>query len=73
MLDTLTFSELEAQEVELLPARTVLSLIRMGVPQGDGSGQGGGINVLSGNTTNGNKSGCDTGLVNVSILECLKL
>jgi hypothetical protein len=27
MLDTLTFSELEAQEVELLPARTVLSLI----------------------------------------------
>lgn len=36
MFDTLTFAELDAQHVELLPARTVLSLISMG----NGGGKG---------------------------------
>jgi hypothetical protein len=32
MSDPLTFAELEAQQVELLPARTVLSLFSAGTP-----------------------------------------
>jgi hypothetical protein len=39
MSDTLNFAELEAQHVELLPARTVLSLISgVGKPQGGNPG-----------------------------------
>jgi hypothetical protein len=39
MFDTLSFAELEAQHVELLPARTVLSLISIaGKPRGPGAG-----------------------------------
>jgi hypothetical protein len=38
MSDTLSFAELEAQHVELLPARTVLSLISIvGTPKGPGA------------------------------------
>jgi hypothetical protein len=38
MSDNLTFAELEAQQVELLPARTVLSLISLGKPGTGGTG-----------------------------------
>jgi hypothetical protein len=37
MSDNLTFAELEAQHVELLPARTVLSLFSAGTPGSNGS------------------------------------
>lgn len=37
MSDTLTFAELDGQQVELLPARTVLSLFELG---GDGGAGG---------------------------------
>ncbi|MDQ2883774.1 MAG: hypothetical protein M3Y48_22120 [Actinomycetota bacterium] len=46
MSDTLSFAELEAQQVELLPARTVLSLISLAKkpgPGANGSGAGGGM------------------------------
>ena len=53
MSDALSFAEIDGQHVELLPARTVLSLFAMGGDGGKGGGggdaQGGlGINVLSG-------------------------
>jgi hypothetical protein len=63
MLDTLTFAELEAQEPELLPPRTVLSLISM---NGNGKCNGpgndcnkslvstGDIGILNNNTCNVN-------------------
>jgi len=56
MLDTLTFAELEAQEPELLPPRTVLSLISMS-GNGKCNGPGNDCNlvstgdILSGNNT----------------------
>jgi hypothetical protein len=37
MFDTMTFAELDAQHVELLPPRTVLSLLSFG---GNGNGKG---------------------------------
>jgi hypothetical protein len=73
MLDTLTFSELEAQEVELLPARTVLSLIRMGGSgggSGGGGGGGGGGGHMGGGGSGGGTVGCDSGTIIVSINEC---
>jgi hypothetical protein len=39
MSDTLSFAELDSQHVELLPPRTVMSMLTMG---GDGSGGSGG-------------------------------
>src|SRR6185312_14872281 len=58
MSDALSFGEIDAQQVELLPARTVLSLFSMGGDAGRGGnggvggaggvGRGGlGLNVLS--------------------------
>jgi hypothetical protein len=37
MSDAMSFAELAAQHVELLPARTVLSLVRAGTPGEQGS------------------------------------
>ena len=55
MFDALSFAEIDGQHVELLPARTVLSLFATGGSRNGGSGgpggsaQGGvGVNVLSG-------------------------
>ncbi|MDQ2882415.1 MAG: hypothetical protein M3Y48_14730 [Actinomycetota bacterium] len=50
MSDALTFTEIDGQHVELLPARTVMSMFVAGNKGGDGgSAQGGlGVNVLSG-------------------------
>jgi hypothetical protein len=41
--DTVSFAELEAQDVQVLPARTVLSLFSLGHHSGGHSGHGGGI------------------------------
>ncbi|MDQ2883771.1 MAG: hypothetical protein M3Y48_22105 [Actinomycetota bacterium] len=41
MSDALSFAELEEQPVELLPARTLLSLILSGTPGNDGEGDNG--------------------------------
>jgi hypothetical protein len=53
MFDTLNFAELKAQHVELLPARTVLSLISItGKPKGPGGpGAGGTATPGSGYST----------------------
>ena len=52
MSDALSFAEIDGQHVELLPARTVLSLFSTGTGGNGGDGgsaQGGlGINILSG-------------------------
>ncbi|MDQ2790793.1 MAG: hypothetical protein M3Y73_14220 [Actinomycetota bacterium] len=53
MSDNLTFAELEAQHVELLPARTVLSLLSAGTAGANGTanpptGNGAGFNWMSG-------------------------
>jgi hypothetical protein len=55
MSDNLTFAELEAQHVELLPARTVLSLMNPAAGGRSGTGgsagsaqQGSGFNWMSG-------------------------
>ena len=55
MFDALSFAEIDGQHVELLPARTVLSLFATGGSNTGGNGgpggsaQGGlGINILSG-------------------------
>jgi hypothetical protein len=55
MSDNLTFAELEAQHLELLPARTVLSLISPAAGGRSGTGgsagntqQGSGFNWMSG-------------------------
>ena len=50
MSDALSFVEIDGQHVELLPARTVMSIFHAGGQGGNGgNGQGGlGINVLSG-------------------------
>jgi hypothetical protein len=56
MSDTLTFAELDAQQVELLPARTVLSLFSVSGGKGGDGGKGGaggsgtgGLGVNAGN------------------------
>jgi hypothetical protein len=41
MSDALTLAEIDAQHVELLPARTVLSLFGAGGPKGGDAGNGG--------------------------------
>jgi hypothetical protein len=54
MFDAMSFGEIDGQHVELLPARTVLSLFATGSSTGGDGGNGGnaqgglGINVLSG-------------------------
>ncbi len=50
MSDALSFAEINGQHVELLPARTVMSLFALGGDGGKGgAAQGGvGVNVLSG-------------------------
>jgi hypothetical protein len=54
MFDAVSFVEIDSQHVELLPARTVMSLLHAGGGDGGkggagGSAQGGlGINILSG-------------------------
>ena len=54
MSDALSFCEIDGQHVELLPARTVLSVFSMGGGDGGTGGGGGdaqgglGINILSG-------------------------
>ncbi len=54
MSDALSFAEIDGQHVELLPARTVLSLFTAGGGNGGEGGGGGnaqgglGVNVLSG-------------------------
>jgi hypothetical protein len=54
MSDALSFGEIDGQHVELLPARTVLSMFAAGGGKGGTGGAGGdaqgglGINVLSG-------------------------
>ncbi|PZS25086.1 MAG: hypothetical protein DLM61_20585 [Pseudonocardiales bacterium] len=53
MSDALSFVEIDGQHVELLPARTVMSMFHAGGNGGNGgaggAGQGGvGVNVLSG-------------------------
>ncbi len=55
MSDAVSFTEIDGQHVELLPARTVLSLFALsgggngGTGGGGGDAQGGlGINILSG-------------------------
>ncbi len=60
MSDNLTFAELEAQHVELLPARTVLSMISLakpGPPHGGTPGQPGfawqGLNLGDPNSFSG--------------------
>jgi hypothetical protein len=57
MSDTLSFAELEAQDVQLLPARTVLSLLSLsGVGGGGTHGHNGsshnGISIGSGSNVN---------------------
>ena len=44
----LSFVELDAQHVELLPARTVLSTVSPQIPIGDASDNGNGDGLLSG-------------------------
>ena len=44
MFDTLSFAELDAEHLELLPARTVLSLMWLGHGHGGGQGLGNGGN-----------------------------
>lgn len=41
MSDALSFVEIDGQHVELLPARTVLSLLSAGAPKGGDAGNGG--------------------------------
>jgi hypothetical protein len=60
MSDALSFVEIDGQHVELLPARTVMSMFRAGCGCGESGGNGGtggnggsaqgglGVNVLSG-------------------------
>lgn len=52
MSENLTFAEIEAQHVELLPARTVLSMISVATPgtpgKPGGAIQGLGFNIWSG-------------------------
>ena len=45
MSDVLTFAEIDGQHVELLPARTVMSMFASDC--GCGDDEGGGINILS--------------------------
>lgn len=42
MSDALSFTEIDRQHIELLPARTVMSMLRSAAPSGDsGATQGG--------------------------------
>jgi hypothetical protein len=52
MSDAMSFAELDGQHVELLPSRTVLSLIAMTGDGGTATGGNGGTN--NGNNTGGN-------------------
>ncbi len=57
MSDALSFAEIDGQHVELLPARTVMSMFVLGGEEGGDGGKGGaggsaqgglGVNILSG-------------------------
>jgi hypothetical protein len=71
MSDALSFAEIDGQQVELLPARTVMSLFSTGGGDGGqggagGKGQGGvGLNVLNiealGHALNGAGAGAGAG------------
>jgi hypothetical protein len=58
MSDALSFVEIDGQHVELLPARTVMSLLHTG---GDSSGRGG-------NGGEGGKGGAGRGDIGVNLL-----
>jgi len=58
MSDALSFAEIDGQRVELLPARTVMSLLHTG---GDSSGRGG-------NGGEGGKGGAGRGGIGVNLL-----
>ncbi len=47
MCDTVSFAELDGEHVELLPTRTVLSMIWPQIPVGNASGNGIGDGVVS--------------------------
>jgi hypothetical protein len=66
MFEALSFTEIDGQQVELLPARTVLSLFGMGSKGGAGGGAGGGGNC---NITNSgaNSASASGGLINVGL------
>lgn len=67
MSDALTFAELDVQQVELLPARTVMSMFQLGSTGGSGTGGTGtggaggdahggiGVNALNFNVGSGNQ------------------
>ena len=53
MIDALSLAELDRQDVELLPARTVMSLFGMGGEKGGGEKGGGNCNVGNGSFNGG--------------------
>ena len=59
MSDALSFAEIDGQHVELLPARTVLSLVAMGKGGGDGGAGGPGGN---------GRGGIGVNLLNINVL-----
>ena len=61
MFDALSFAEIDAQRVDLLPARTVLSL--MGIAKSGGGGQCGG------NGGQGGNGGAAYGGIGVNLLD----
>jgi hypothetical protein len=74
MCDTVSFAELDGEHVELLPARTVLSMVWPQIPIGNASGDGIGDSTVSGamtmlgltsgshGTNGGNANGSDGGI-----------
>ena len=71
MCDVISFAELDREYVELLPARTVLSLGSPQLPIGDASGNGIGDGAVSGamtmlGLTSGGSNGADGASANGS-------
>lgn len=62
MFEALSFTEIDGQQVELLPARTVLSLFGMGSK--GGAGGGGNCNITNSGANSASASG---GLINVGL------
>ena len=62
MSDALTFAQLDGQHVELLPARTVLSLFSAG-PLGGGRGGNGGLGGPGGT----GRGGLGANLININL------
>ncbi|MGH3721232.1 MAG: hypothetical protein ACRDRI_20750 [Pseudonocardiaceae bacterium] len=68
MSDALSFVEIDGQHVELLPARTVLSLFSAGCGCGGGHhGGGGGDGGVGGNGGTG-RGGIGVNLLNIALL-----